>query len=76
MCKEINGYLIDYGKKNGFMEPIEPQKKALVTRGQLAQMLMSKPSCTVWSATFVILDDYRANHEPDSYEDFTERKLS
>jgi hypothetical protein len=75
MSKAINGYLIDYGRKKGFMEPIEPQKHALVTREQLAQMLTNKPSYTVWNANFVILDDYRTNHDKNDYEDFTEKKL-
>lgn len=67
-----SGYIVTYSQKDSIFSDYTDQQPALVTGGQLAKMLQNS-LVTVWQATFVILDDYRAAHEPGSYQDLTDK---
>lgn len=69
-----NGYIVDYSIKKGWFSDLDAweRKRGLMTQAQLADILSSKPLYAVWQATFVTLDEYRANHDPTTYEDMTQ----
>lgn len=67
---QSSGYIVTYSKKESMISDYIDQQPALVTAGQLARMLQDS-LVTVWQAAFVVLDDYRAEHEAGCYQDLT-----
>ena len=55
------GYLIEYGIKAGFFEPIQPTQKAFVTRQQLIKMMEFNVKYVVWSAKWINYSEYSIN---------------
>ena len=52
----MSKYLVEASKKNGLLEPYEPQKYYLMSQERLSKMLSQSPLWAVWSAKWVSLE--------------------
>lgn len=71
MKNDLMGYRVEYSTKERFFDSFGDMKKALVTQDGLIKMLQNKSAYLIWNAHLTNLEEYRTNHEPDSYENLT-----
>ena len=52
----MSKYLVEASRKDGLLEPYEPQKYYLMRQERLSKMLLQPVSWAVWSAKWVSLE--------------------
>lgn len=58
-----NGYLVEYSKKKGVLNGLEERQTVLCSNAKLIELLQNKLQGIVWSAHWVDVQEYQANHE-------------
>ena len=64
----IGGFLVEYSRKNGFLEPYSGSTKVICSQEKLIELLQKKYTYAVWRCTFINVDKYLENHPDENIE--------